>query len=159
MYVQRKEGKLFAKEKRVYLSETTPVRVRFQEVDSMNIVWHGHYISYFEEARRALGRTYGIDYTEFRERNVGAPIVQVQVDYLTPAFDGDVLDVEARLYKSEGAKIEFAYEVRNQESGKLLATGTSTQVFCTMQGELLLTWPDFMKERYSAWENLWISPA
>ena len=25
-------------------------KVRFEEVDSMGIVWHGHYASYFEDA-------------------------------------------------------------------------------------------------------------
>ena len=37
---------------RPYLEETTTVRVRFQAVDSLRSVWHGHYVSYFEEGRR-----------------------------------------------------------------------------------------------------------
>ena len=30
--------------------------VRFSEVDSMNIVWHGSYALYFENAREEFGR-------------------------------------------------------------------------------------------------------
>ncbi len=42
-----------------YLEVTTQVRVRFQEVDSLRVVWHGHYLSYCEEGRTAFGREFG----------------------------------------------------------------------------------------------------
>ena len=38
------------------LSETVRVQVRFSEVDSIHMVWHGHYITYMEDAREALAR-------------------------------------------------------------------------------------------------------
>ncbi|MEI6148002.1 MAG: acyl-CoA thioesterase [bacterium] len=143
---------------RAYLSETTQVRVRFQEVDSMRIVWHGHYLSYFEDARRALGRRYGLDYPVFLQNNIGAPLVSLWVDYLSPALTNDMLEVEARLYKSEGAQLEFCYQVKRAGTGLLLATGGSIQAFTTLQGELLLTWPALMIERYEAWKDLWVLP-
>ena len=31
------------------------LKVRFNEVDSMAIVWHGNYVKYFEDARIAFG--------------------------------------------------------------------------------------------------------
>ena len=144
---------------RMYLTKTTRINVRFQEVDSMHIVWHGHYISYFEEARRGFGRRYGIDYPAFLENDIGAPVIQVWVDYISPALFTDQLDVVARLYKSDGAKIEFGYEVRREETQELLASGGSVQVFTTLDGELLLTPPALMDERYNAWKDAWIAPA
>ena len=144
---------------RAYLSETTRVRVRFQEVDSMQIVWHGHYVTYFEDARRGFGRRYGLDYPVFLENRIGAPVVALRVDFLSPARANDMLDVEARLYKSEGAQLEFGYQVKRAETNILLATGVSKQVFTTLEGELLLTWPALMLERYEAWKDLWVPPA
>ncbi len=44
------------------LKATVPLKIRFSEVDSMNIVWHGSYMMYFEDAREAFGREYGIAY-------------------------------------------------------------------------------------------------
>jgi len=156
MGVRRKRRRRSFGEARSYLSVTTQVRVRFQEVDSMRIVWHGHYLTYFEDARRAFGRRYGLDYPVFLENNIGAPVVSVWVDFLSPAMGNDVLEVEARLYKSEGAQLEFSYEVKRAETGVLLASGGSLQVFTTLRGELLLTWPALMIERYEAWKDLWI---
>ncbi|MBC8453826.1 acyl-CoA thioesterase [PVC group bacterium] len=158
MDIEKRRKRPFVRDTRSYLTETTQVRVRFQEVDSMSIVWHGHYISYFEDARRGFGRKYGIDYPAFLENNVGAPVARVWVDYISPAFSNDILDVEARLYKSDGAKLEFGYEVRRHENGKLLATGGSLQVFSSLKGKLILTWPEMMLQRYDDWKDKWIIP-
>jgi acyl-CoA thioester hydrolase len=141
-----------------YLQESCVIPIRFHEVDSMTVVWHGHYVAYIEEARRALGRRYGVDYTTFFAHNTPAPVAQLHIDYLVPARLADTLTVTARLFKSEAAKLEFEYEIRRQSEGTLLAFGSSLQVFTNVQGELILTMPPFMVERYAAWESLWIQP-
>lgn len=141
-----------------YLEETCVIPIRFHEVDSMQVVWHGHYVAYLEEARRALGRRYGVDYPTFFAHHTPAPVAQLRLDYLAPARLADTLTVTARLFKSEAAKLELEYEIRRQSDRSLLAFGTSLQVFTNLQGELLLTLPPFMVERYRAWETLWIQP-
>jgi acyl-CoA thioester hydrolase len=143
---------------RPYLEETTTVRVRFNEVDTLRIVWHGHYANYFEEARRAFGRRFGVDYTTFIEHHTSVPVIHLQVDYLAPARLEDTLEVTARLFKSEAAKLEFAYEIRRKGEPALLATGSTIQVFTTPTGDLLLTWPEFMHDIIKAWEPLWKQP-
>jgi acyl-CoA thioester hydrolase len=140
---------------RPYLEETTTISVRFNEVDALRIVWHGHYANYFEEARRAFGRRYSVDYAMFLKHNVAVPVVQLHLDYFAPACLSDVLEISARLFKSEAAKLLFAYEVRRQGEATVLATGSTVQVFTTPAGKLLLTWPSFMVERLKAWEPLW----
>ena len=40
------------------LTESKQILIRFSEVDSMSIVWHGSYVQYFEDAREAFGRKY-----------------------------------------------------------------------------------------------------
>jgi acyl-CoA thioester hydrolase len=142
-----------------FLEESTIVRVRFNEVDLLRIVWHGHYANFFEEARRAFGRRYGVDYTVFLEHNIAVPVVQLHVDYYSPARVSDLLEVKARLLKSDAAKLNFVYEVRRTGEERLLAGGSTVQVFTTPQGELLLTWPRFMQERLREWEPLWQTPA
>lgn len=41
--------------------------VRFSEVDSMNVVWHGSYPLYFEDAREAFGKNTILDICLFLE--------------------------------------------------------------------------------------------
>jgi acyl-CoA thioester hydrolase len=140
---------------RLYLAATTQVRVRFQEVDSMRIVWHGHYLSYFEDARRAFGAQYGLDYADIRNAGFHAPLTHVSVDYLAPALDNDLLEVTAKLFKSEVAKIEFEYEVHRIADRRLLARGRSVQVLTDPAGNLVLRPPPFVTECYRRWEGQW----
>jgi acyl-CoA thioester hydrolase len=151
-------GGLFGPANLPYLEETTTVRVRFNEVDLLRIVWHGHYANFFEEARRAFGRRYGVDYTVFLDHNIAVPVVQLHVDFYSPARVSDLLEVRARLLKSEAAKLSFVYEVRRAGEDRVLAGGSTVQVFTNPEGELLLTWPKFMLERLQAWEPLWKTP-
>lgn len=143
---------------RPYIEETALLSVRFNEVDALHIVWHGHYINYFEEARRALGRRLGIDYPTFIERRIAVPVIHLELDFLAPARLSDTLAVTARLLKSESARLDFDYEIRRQGEATLLATGSTSQVFTTPAGELILNWPPFLLERLEAWQPLWKLP-
>lgn len=136
-----------------YLEHRVRLRVRFQEVDVLGIVWHGHYLTYFEDARIAFGKKYGIDYTDIRDADIVAPLAHVSCDYLRPAKYDDELEVLVRLFMRESAKIEFYYEVSRASDNTLLAAGSSVQVFLDLEGKLLLTMPEFMKAFYGRWER------
>jgi acyl-CoA thioester hydrolase len=117
------------------------------------VVWHGHFISYFEDARVAFGRRYGLSYEAMREAGLAAPIVSLECEFLRPARFGDELDVTARLHERESAKIEFSYVVTRVEDGATLAVGRTLQVFSDLEGELVLTMPAIMKEFYRKWSG------
>lgn len=144
---------------RPFLEEKTIVRVRFQEADPLRVVWHGHYVAYFEEARRAFGRRYGIDYEDFMREHIAVPVVQLQIGYFAPANWSDELEITARLFQTEAARLEFEYEVRRVGETLVLARGSTVQVFTTPEGELSLVWPPCMRERLAEWESLWQQPA
>jgi len=136
-----------------YIEHRTTVRVRFCEVDSLQVVWHGHYLKYFEDAREALGRRFGISYADIRDAGLIAPLVHASCEYLAPARAGDELDIVARLFLRDSAKIEFFYEVRRPADSALLAVGRTVQVFTDVRGELLLTLPQFMESFYRRWNS------
>jgi len=136
-----------------YLEHRTRVRVRFQEVDTLEIVWHGHYLAYFEDARVAFGRAYGINYTDLRAASLAAPVVHVECDFLAPARFDEELEVVARLYERESAKIEFHCEVWRPTPPTLLAAGQTVQAFADFGGNLLLTLPQFMRDFYARWRD------
>jgi len=135
-----------------YLEERTRVRVRFQEVDSLRIVWHGHYLTYFEEARIALGRKFGINYTDFVVAGLLTPVVHVSCDYVRPAGFLDELEVVGRIYKQEAAKLHYYFEVHRPSDQVLLATGQTIHAFTRLDGSLCLTLPDPMRQWYRTWD-------
>lgn len=125
-----------------FLEATTEVRVRFQEVDGLRIVWHGHYITYFEEGRNAFGRRFQLDYQDVMREGYVVPLIHVSVDYLAPARFGDVLTVRTRLHPEDAARLTFTYRISNAEGVKL-ATGRTVQAFTDTDGQLVLTRPPF----------------
>lgn len=62
--------------------------VRFSEVDSMNIVWHGSYPLYFEDAREAFGAKYGLGYMDIFGQGYYAPLVELSFKYKSPITYG-----------------------------------------------------------------------
>ena len=55
------------------LTETIAFDIRFSEVDSMNVVWHGSYPLYFEDAREAFGKKYDLGYMKMFRNGYFAP--------------------------------------------------------------------------------------
>ena len=136
-----------------FLEETVTVPVRFHEVDVMRVVWHGWYCAYFEDARVALGRRFGVSYEAIAGQGFMAPIVRLQCEFCAPARYGDVLSVTARLYPREAAKLEFGYLVHRSSDARLLAIGQSLQVLTDMNGELVLAQPQFLRDLRSQWAS------
>lgn len=127
------------------LKNTHQISVRFNEVDSLGIVWHGHYIAYFEEAREAFGKQFGLSYLDIKKQGYAVPIVKTATEHLLPLIYGDVLTVETTFNNSRAAKIIFTYIIKNS-NGKIVCKGETTQVFtAVINGELSLTNPGFFK--------------
>jgi len=133
-----------------FLTEKTEVRVRFNEADPLGIVWHGHYIRYFEDGREAFGNKYGIGYLDFYNHGYIVPVVNIQCDYKRSLRYGERVIVETQYIPCEAAKLKFEYKLYNADNGQVVATGSSVQVFLDRENSLLqLTNPPF----YEDWKN------
>lgn len=134
------------------LTNTARFKVRFSEVDSMHIVWHGNYACYLEDGREAFGRQYpGLGYGDIAASGYGAPIVDMQVLFRSPLRLGDEATIETRYINCAAAKIVFEYEIRRADTGQVVATASTVQVFTNLGGELELTNPAF----YLEWKERW----
>jgi acyl-CoA thioester hydrolase len=117
--------------------------VRFGEVDSMSIVWHGNYVKYLEEGRESFGQHFGISYLEIYSHGIMAPVVNMNIDYKKQVQYGDSVVVETEYIDTEAAKIQFKYRLFRKSDGELVATARTTQVFITLEREMLLYPPPF----------------
>lgn len=125
--------------------------IRFSEVDSMNVVWHGSYALYLEDAREAFGAEYGLDYMSYRNNQCYAPIAEERIRYLHPLTYGMRPRIDITYKPSLAAKVEFDYEIRDTRDETLIATGHSVQLFTDLQYQQLLYRPDF----YVRWQEKW----
>jgi acyl-CoA thioester hydrolase len=125
--------------------------VRFEEVDSMGIVWHGRYPGYFEEARVTHGHKYGISYSDFIHHKLPIPIRQMRVDYLEPLFFEDEIEIEAILHWSQAARMNYEYIIRKGE--KVVCTGYTVQLMLDESYQLLLAQPPFYADFMEKWNK------
>ena len=133
------------------LSIKTETIIRFSEVDSMGVVWHGNYIKYFEDGREAFGNKYGLNYLDFYKNGILTPIVKLSCDFKKPLEYGEKAIIETKYIDCEAAKLKHEYIIYRSSDMKIVATGTSVQAFLNMNRELMLTIPPFFAE----WKKKW----
>lgn len=134
------------------LRVTIQREVRFEEVDPMNIVWHGRYPGYFEDGRQALGKRYGISYQDFKKNQVAAPIKQMHVDYLRPLRFDETMHIETILHWTPAARLNYEFVIRNN-AGHITTTGYTVQLFTSFTAELMVSPPDFYSDFLARWES------
>ena len=125
---------------------------RFSEVDSMNIVWHGSYPLYFEDAREAFGAKYELGYLLMFGHGYYAPLVELSFQYKRPIVYGMDCRVEITYRPTDAAKIIFDYEIYDVKENLLLAVGHSVQVFMDRNYQLCWMNPEF----YEQWKKKWL---
>ena len=129
------------------LSCRTEIQVRFNEADPLGIVWHGHYIRYFEDGREAFGIMHGLDYLKVYKLGFIIPVVSVQCDFKRSLRYGDRVIVETKFIPCEAAKLKFNFRLFNAATGELVATGSSVQVFLDKKDSVLqLANPPFFED-------------
>ena len=136
-----------------FLEHRTRLRVRFSEVDSLRIVWHGNYALYLEEAREGWGREYGLSYLELSAAGYFVPLVKYECDFLLPAVYGDELEVVARFVRNAAAKMEFEYEISRVGTTDVLARGRTVQVFLNESMQMVLAMPEPLRDFYRRWDR------
>lgn len=125
--------------------------VRYSEVDSMNVVWHGSYPLYFEDAREVFGAQYDLEYMTIFGNGYFAPLVELTFHYKKPIRYGMHPRVDIIYRPTEAAKIVFDYEIHDTADESLLATGHSIQVFMDLNYQLVWESPEF----YLQWQKRW----
>ena len=128
------------------LTASREIDVRFCEVDSMCIVWHGSYVKYFEDAREAFGLKYRLDYLTIFNNGYYAPLVDMHYEFKSPLVYGKKARIVINYHPCAAAKIVFEYEIYSVEDDVLIATGKTTQVFLDKQYKLVLYNPPFYDE-------------
>ncbi len=125
----------------------TEIRVRFYETDSWNMAWHGHYVGWFEAGRIALAKKFDLMPERFVELGLYAPVISLKADYKAMARFDDLLVIRTAVKIPDKAALEFIYEARKKEDGRLVASGETTQVLVNTKGELVYIMPEPIKSR------------
>lgn len=114
------------------LSAVIELDVPFHDVDVMGVVWHGHYVKYFEQARTALLRKIGFDYPQMCEIGYVWPVVECHIKYLRPIRYMQRIRVEVQMVEYEN-RLRMAYSITDAVTGEKLTKGESLQIAVDMK--------------------------
>jgi acyl-CoA thioester hydrolase len=107
----------------------TRIRVRYAETDQMGVVYHANHFIWFEVGRVELLRQFGFSYKDMeREDDCYIAVVDARCRYRAPVHYDDEVVVRTYLKHVRGKLIHFGYEMRNADTGKLLAEGETIHV-------------------------------
>jgi acyl-CoA thioester hydrolase len=113
----------------------TTVRVRYAETDQMGVVYYSNFFVWFELGRVEMFRQMGFSYKEMEQKDDCFTVVgEAQCRYKRPAKYDDVLRIRTWIIEARKRTIRFGYEIVNDSTGELLATGETTHIFCGRDG-------------------------
>jgi acyl-CoA thioester hydrolase len=127
--------------------DETEIKVRFNEVDSWGIVWHGHYIAWFEVGRMALLKKFHLLPQDFTQMGYIAPVVDLKCFFKEPARMEEEILIRTSVLKPTKAALTFRFQILRKKDGRLLASGEETQVLLTLDGRMLYIIPQDLRER------------
>ncbi len=129
------------------ISASVPLTVQFYHLDPMEVVWHGNYAKFFEEARCALLNVIDYNYPQMRDSGYAWPIVDMRTKFIGPARFGQRIVVTATLVEYE-MRIKIDYVIRDETSGETLTKGQTIQVAVDGQtGEMCYESPPILFEK------------
>ena len=131
------------------ISHNLKIRVRYAETDQMSYVYYGNYAQYFEMGRVEWLRNLGISYKSMEKDGIMLPVLKMEVDYFKPAKYDDLLNLKTTLLKIPSAKIDFRFDITNEEE-ELLTTGFVTLVFVDIKKNKPIRAPKFILDKINA---------
>ncbi|NCE83114.1 thioesterase family protein [Pseudomonas sp. Q1] len=105
----------------------TEILVPFFDIDTMHVVWHGHYVKYLEVARCALLDKLGHNYTQMQASGYAWPVIDMQLRYVRGATFGQTLNVRASLVEWEN-RLKVNYLITDLASGERMTRASTVQV-------------------------------
>ncbi|MBL8909409.1 MAG: acyl-CoA thioesterase [Archangium sp.] len=116
----------------------------------MNVVWHGHYVKFFEVARSELMQKFNYDYMAMRESGFFWPIVDMRIKFVRPAALHQLLKVKATITEFE-SRLRVEYRIT---SGTETVTKGYTIQVAVDANTMEMQWvcPKIL------WERLGVSP-
>lgn len=121
------------------------IRVRYKETDQMGIVHHSNYIVYYEVARVAALRAWGMPYDEMEKKGIISPILEVSSKYILPARFDEEITVRVIIEEMPMVRLKVRYELYN-ESGALINTGHTWLGFLNSESKRPCRAPQYLIE-------------
>jgi acyl-CoA thioester hydrolase len=99
------------------------MRTLYADTDRSQVVYHAHYLRYFEFGRASLMRDAAYPYKEVEGSGFVYPIIKVDIDYFRPLYYDDLMYIHTRPAVLERVRLQFDYVITHGETGNIVCKG------------------------------------
>jgi len=121
------------------------IKIYYHHTDCGGVVYYARYLEFLEEARTEFFSDKGISVKELVKQGVLFVVARQEIDYKSPAFYGDTLYINSRITDTGRAKLEFAYEIKNQNQ-QIISTA-KTVLVCVDKNFKPISIPEEMRKK------------
>ena len=101
--------------------------VQFFDLDPMNVVWHGNYVKYLEQARCDLLSKIGYTYDDMKSDGFAYPVATLEMKFIKSAVFMQKLKIVSTLTEIEPA-LNIKYEIFDADTGENIFKAKSMQI-------------------------------
>ena len=108
------------------------ITIQFYDLDPMNVVWHGNYVKYLEEARCDMLNKLGYTYEDMKEDGYAYPVATMEMKYIKPCVFNQVIRVVSTVVEIEPCLI-IKYTIYDKKTGEKLFKAKTMQICIDMK--------------------------
>src|SRR5574344_354993 len=101
--------------------------IPFYDVDEMQIVWHGNYVKYLEDARCDFLKKINYSYNDMKKDGMVYPVAKMDMKFIDTITFSQEITIKTILKEIEPAII-FKYIICDTKTDKKLFTANSMQI-------------------------------
>jgi len=125
----------------------TTIRVRYSEIDKMNVAHNASYLHWFEIGRTELLRQVGITYRELEEEGFMLPVAESVCRYMAPARYDDELEIRTTLLEMKKRTVKLGVEIFHKQEDKILAKGYTQHICVEIKSNKITSLPEFFSSK------------
>lgn len=129
------------------ISAEVRIKAQFYHLDPLNIVWHGYYAEFLEQARCELLDRLDYGYDKMAKSGFIWPIVDMRIKYVQPIKFQQEFVVQATLREFEN-RLKIDYLIADLATGARLTKAHTIQVAIEVEtGEMCFESPAILREK------------
>jgi len=113
--------------KSVYATVQKEIKIQFYDLDPMDVVWHGNYVRFFEDARSELLNKIGYNYQEMKNSGYAWPVIDLHIRYIKSIKFKHKIIIQADLVEYE-FRLKILYTIFEKNNKTCLCKGHTVQV-------------------------------
>lgn len=128
---------------------TTTIRVRYSEIDKMDVAHNAAYLHWFEIGRTEMLRQIGYPYRKLEEEGFMLPVAEAVCRYLIPARYDDELEIRTTLLELKRRTVKLGCAIYRKSDNTLLAKGHTVHVCVATASGTITSLPEGFRSSVS----------